>query len=124
MLRLILALLASTIIPLSASAQSVSAAASSNGSTSVTTSDKNCKVVRLRPGESPPSGAVSSSVTAGNGHTSASSSGPNSVTVPAGDGRTSSSVTTSGSGSSAVVVGAGTGHCTIYKIQSNSEKSK
>ena len=116
MTRLFCGLLASILLCAGAQAQSVSAgvAASSTGGASVTTSDKNCKTVYLKPGETPPGGAMSSTVTASNGEVSGSTTGPNSVTVHSSNGNTSSSVTTSGSGTSSVVVGAGTGHCTIY----------
>lgn len=118
MTRLLLGMFASTAIlaSINAGAQSVSAGASSSSGPggTVATSTDNCKTVHLRPG-------MSSSVTAGGGHVSGSTSGPNSVTVHSGNGSSSSSVTTSGSGGSTVVVGAGTGNCTIYVTPPNNK---
>jgi hypothetical protein len=82
-----------------------------------TTADNrgNCKVVHLKPGEHAPSGTISSSVNAGGGKVSGSTTGGNSVTVHSGSGSASSMVTTgsSGSGSSTTVTSAN-GDCTIY----------
>src|SRR5437588_12592789 len=74
-----------------------------------------CKVVQLKPGERAPSGAMTSSVTAGGGKVSGQTTGGNSVTVHSGDGTTSSSVTTgsTGSGTSTTVTSAN-GDCTVY----------
>ena len=62
------------------------------------TNSSGCKVVQLKPGERAPSGAMTSSVTAGGGKVSGRTTGGNSVTVHSGDGTTSSSVTTGSSG--------------------------
>lgn len=75
-----------------------------------------CKVVELKPGEKPP-GGLSVSVSAGNGHVSARTTGPNGVTVHAGNGQTSSSVATATTGSgngSATTVTTSDGHCVVY----------
>jgi len=73
-----------------------------------------CKVVQLEPGESAPSGTLSSSVTAGGGHVSAQTSGGNSVTVHSGNGSTSSAVTTGSSGANSTTVTSANGDCTVY----------
>jgi hypothetical protein len=81
-----------------------------------------CKVVE-RKGSDNPSGAMSSSVTAGGGKVSGYTTGGNSVTVHSGDGKTSSSVATaSSSGGSTVVAGSGTGDCTITVDPGKKEK--
>ncbi len=75
-----------------------------------------CKVVQLKPGEHAPSGSMTSTVTAGGGKVSGSTTGSsNSVTVHSGSGSTSSVVTSgsSGGGSSTTVTSAN-GDCTIY----------
>ena len=72
-------------------------------------------IVQLKPGESPPSGALTSSVTAGGGKVSGHTTGGNSVTVHSGDGTSSSSVTTSSSGNGgSTTVTSANGDCTIY----------
>src|SRR3954453_5611674 len=79
------------------------------------TNSSGCKVVQLRPGERAPSGAMTSSVTAGGGKVSGTTTGGNSVTVHSGDGSSSSSVTTSSSGNGAsTTVTSGNGDCTVY----------
>ncbi|MER2267853.1 glycosyl hydrolase [Methylobacterium oxalidis] len=81
-----------------------------SGGTTVTNSEgKPCRVVEER---SKGDGSVTSSVTAGPGGATSSSTGPNSVTVRSGDGRTSSSVSTSGNGSAVV---AGSGDCVVTR---------
>ncbi|TMJ04602.1 MAG: glycosyl hydrolase [Alphaproteobacteria bacterium] len=99
---LIAALTISPLIgPITASAQS----ANSSG----------CKIVQLKPGERAPSGAMTSSVTAGGGKVSGHTTGGNSVTVHSGDGTTSSSVTTSSSGNGgSTTVTSANGDCTVY----------
>ena len=78
------------------------------------TSSSGCKVVQLKPGERAPSGAMTSSVTAGGGKVSGSTTGGNSVTVHSGDG-TSSSVSTSSSGNGgSTTVTSANGDCTVY----------
>ena len=79
------------------------------------TNSSGCKVVQLKPGERAPSGAMTSSVTAGGGKVSGTTTGGNSVTVHSGDGSSSSSVTTSSSGNGAsTTVTSGNGDCTVY----------
>jgi len=79
------------------------------------TNSSGCKVVQLKPGERAPSGAMTSSVTAGGGKVSGTTTGGNSVTVHSGDGSTSSSVTTSSSGNAAsTMVTSSNGDCTVY----------
>jgi hypothetical protein len=72
-----------------------------------------CRVVE-RKGGAPP-GTISSSVTAGGGHVSASTSGGNGVTVYSNNGAGSGVATagTSGGGTSTMVT-TGNGNCTIY----------
>src|SRR5947207_12614195 len=79
------------------------------------TNSSGCKVVQLKPGENPPSGTMTSSVTAGGGKVSGHTTGGNSVTVHSGDGNSSSVVTSgsSGGGGSTTVTSAN-GECTIY----------
>src|SRR4051794_12007593 len=80
-----------------------------------TANSSGCKVVQLKPGERAPSGAMTSSVTAGGGKVSGSTTGGNSVTVHSGDGTSSSSVTTSSSGNGgSTTVTSGNGDCTVY----------
>jgi hypothetical protein len=76
-----------------------------------------CKVVELKPGEQPPSGAMSSTVTAGGGKVTGSTTGGNSVSVHSGNGSTSSTVTTGSSsdGKSTTTVMSSNGECTVYK---------
>jgi len=76
-----------------------------------------CKVVELKPGEAPPSGTLSSTVTAGGGKVTGSTTGGNSVSVQSGDGSGSSAVTTGSSsdGKSTTTVMSSNGECTIYK---------
>ncbi|HWB48893.1 MAG TPA: hypothetical protein VG651_07260 [Stellaceae bacterium] len=72
-----------------------------------------CKVVERKGGT--PSGALSSTVTAGGGHVSASTSGGNGVTVYSGSG--SGGVATAGTasnGRNATTVMSSNGDCTIY----------
>jgi len=88
--------------------------AKSGTSTSVSSSG-NCKVVELKAGESPPSGTLSSSVTAGGGKVTGSSTGGNGVTVHSGNGNTSSAVTTTGSGNGSTMVTTSDGNCIIYR---------
>jgi hypothetical protein len=103
-----------------------SAQAADDASKSAATSS-GCKVVQLKPGEQPPSGStsssvtsggggLSSSVTAGGGKVSGQTTGGNSITMHSGSGSASSSITTgtsSGDGSSTTVTNAN-GECTIY----------
>lgn len=73
-----------------------------------------CKVVE-RKGGTPP-GSLSSTVTAGGGHVSASTNGGNGVTVYSGNGGGSSSVATAGTNGNgtSTMVTTGDGSCTIY----------
>ena len=75
-----------------------------------------CKIVERKPGEANNSSSLSSSVTAGNGHVTAETSGGNSVTVHSGNGSVSSSVATTGSGNGNTVttVTTSNGGCIIY----------
>jgi hypothetical protein len=72
-----------------------------------------CKIVERKGGA--PSGSLSSSVTAGGGHVSASTSGGNGVTVYSNNGGGNSVATagTTGGGASTMVT-SGNGDCTIY----------
>jgi hypothetical protein len=80
-----------------------------------TTNSSGCKVVQLKPGERAPSGAMTSTVTAGGGKVSGHTTGGNSVTVHSGNGSTSSSITTGTTGSGGTTtVTSGNGDCTVY----------
>lgn len=91
---------------------SASSATSSGGKATSSVGTGGCKIVHLKPGESPPSGSMTSSVTAGGGKVSGYTTGGNSATVHSGDG---SSVATAGSsgGSTSTTVSSGSG-CTTY----------
>jgi len=80
-----------------------------------------CKVVELKQGDKPPSGSMSSTVTAGNGKVSGSTTGGNSVSVQSGNGTSASTVTTGSSsdGKSTTTVMSSNGECTIYKQKPN-----
>jgi len=71
-----------------------------------------CKVVE-RKGGTPP-GSLSSTVTAGGGHVSASTSGGNGVTVTSGNGTSAVATGTTSDGRTATTVTSGNGDCTIY----------
>ena len=73
-----------------------------------------CKVVQ-RQGGSPP-GSLSSTVTAGGGHVSASTSGGNGVSVSSSSGNGTSAVATgtTSDGRTTTTVTSGSGNCTIY----------
>jgi hypothetical protein len=84
-------------------------------STTVTNSD-NCKVVHLKPGESPPGGGgMSTSITAGNGHVSGQTTTGNGVSVQSNGNGVGTSVATSttGNGRTTTVTSAN-GNCTVY----------
>lgn len=83
----------------------------STGSAAVS-NPQNCKIVERRPGEAP-SGDLSASVTAGGGKVTAHTTGGNGVSVRSGNGRVSSSVTTTGSGGTTTVT-TSDGNCVIY----------
>ena len=84
-------------------------------SSTVTNSD-NCKVVHLKPGESPPSGGgMSTSITAGNGQVSGQTTTGNGVSVQSSGSGVGTSVATSttGNGRTTTVTSAN-GNCTVY----------
>jgi hypothetical protein len=87
-------------------------------STTVTNSD-NCKVVHLKPGESPPTGSMSTSITAGNGQVSGQTTTGNGVSVHSGGSAVGTSVasSTSSDGRTTTVTSAN-GDCTVY-VQPN-----
>jgi hypothetical protein len=80
------------------------------------TKSGDCKVVERKDNPNSQTSGMTSSVTAGGGRVSGTTTGAgNSITVHSGDGKTSSSVATAGgSGNSTVVAGSGSGDCTIY----------
>jgi len=90
------------------------AAGAHAASTTVTNSD-NCKTVHLKPGENPPTGSMSTSITAGNGKVSGQTTTGNGVSVQSsGNGvGTSVATSTSGDGRTTTVTSAN-GNCTIY----------
>jgi len=97
---------------------SLAAAGAYAASTTVTNSD-NCKVVHLKPGENPPAGGMSTSITAGNGKVSGQTTTGNGASVQssgAGVG-TSVSSSTSSDGRTTTVTSAN-GNCTVY-VQPN-----
>jgi hypothetical protein len=96
--------------------------AAESSSTASGSSSGNCKVVKLKSGENPPSGTLSSTVTAGGGKVTANSTGGNGVTVHSGNGSTSSAVTTTGSGNGATTVTTSDGTCTTYVHEGEKEK--
>jgi len=71
-----------------------------------------CKVVE-RKGGTPP-GSLSSTVTAGGGHVSASTSGGNGLTVTSGNGTSAVATGTTSDGRTTTTVTSGNGDCTIY----------
>ena len=78
-------------------------------------SNSNCKVVRLKPGENPPSG-MSTSVQAGNGNLSAQSTvgSGNGITVHSGNGSVGATSMSSSTNGNTTVVTTSDGHCTKY----------
>jgi hypothetical protein len=89
--------------------------ASSNGvKSSSSDSNKNCKTVYLQPGEQPPSGSMTSSVTAGGGKVSGyTTGGGSSITTQSGSGPGTNSMS-SASSDGRTVVTSSNGDCTIY----------
>ena len=88
-------------------------------STTITNSD-NCKVVHLKPGESPPGGGgMSTSITAGNGTVSGQTTTGNGVSVQSGGSNVGTSVATSTSSDGrTTTITSANGHCTVY-VQPN-----
>ena len=88
-------------------------------STTVTNSD-NCKVVHLKPGESPPAnGGMSTSITAGNGQVSGQTTTGNGVSVQSsGSGVGTSVATSTSSNGRTTTVTSANGSCTVY-VQPN-----
>jgi len=98
---------------------SLAAAGAYAASTTVTNSD-NCKVVHLKPGESPPTGGMSTSITAGNGTVSGQTTTGSGVSVQSSSGSsvgTSVSTSTTSDGRTTTVTSAN-GNCTVY-VQPN-----
>lgn len=85
-------------------------------STTVTNSD-NCKVVHLKPGESPPGGGgMSTSITAGNGRVPGQTTTGNGVSVQSNGSGVGTSVATSiNSDGRMTTVTSSNGNCTVYK---------
>ena len=87
-------------------------------STTVTNSD-NCKVVHLKPGESPPTGGMSTSITAGNGKVSGQTTTGNGVSVQSSGNSVGTSVSTSTtSDGRTTTITSANGNCTVY-VQPN-----
>jgi len=84
-------------------------------SATVTNSD-NCKVVHLKPGESPPTGSgMSTSITAGNGQVSGQTTTGNGVSVQSsGSGVGTSVATSTSSDGRTTTVTSANGNCTVY----------
>jgi hypothetical protein len=99
-----------------AESSSSSSSASSDGSSASVSSGpgKNCKTVYLKAGEKPPSGGMTSSVTAGDGKVSGFTTGAGgSVTTQTGSGTNASSMS-SVTQDGRTVVTSSNGDCTIY----------
>lgn len=83
-------------------------------STTVTSSD-NCKTVHLKPGENPPPGSMSTSITAGNGKVSGQTTTGNGVSVQSsGSGVGTSVATSTSSDGRTTTVTSANGNCTVY----------
>jgi hypothetical protein len=101
-----------------ASVVSVAVSGAYAASTTVTNSD-NCMVVRLKPGESPPTNGMSTSVTAGNGTVSGQTTTGNGVAIQGGGSSVGTSVATSSSSDGrTTTVNSSNGNCTVY-VQPN-----
>lgn len=97
---------------------SLAAAGAYAASTTVTNSD-NCKVVHLKPGESPPTGGMSTSITAGNGTVSGQTTTGSGVSVQSSGSSVGTSVSTSTtSDGRTTTVTSANGNCTVY-VQPN-----
>ena len=117
-MKALAAFLAVTAIGVAAaSAQTSSSTATAGaGASSTSSSDKNCKVVELKKGESPPGGSsgFSTSITAGNGQVSGTTTGPGGTVTHSQSGSGSFSTSTASDGKS-TVVNDSTGTCTVYR---------
>ena len=112
---LLLAFVASAVLAASAAAirpDDVRAEACPGSGTSSSTD--NCKVVELKKGESAPSGSntMSTSINAGNGKVTGTTTGPGGTVTSGSSG--SFSTSTSSDGNSTVVTDS-TGKCTVYR---------
>jgi len=98
---------------------SSSSSSSSSGPGSSAQSNPNCKTVELRKGESPPTGGMSTSITAGNGQVTGTTTTP-SGSIKSGTGAGSFATSMSSDGNSTVVTDSN-GNCTVYKKTENSK---
>lgn len=86
-----------------------------SGGAAFAQTSSNCTVVDLKPGESAPSN-LSTSITAGNGQVSGSTTaGGHTVTSTSGAGGTGSYATSSASNGNSTTVTDSNGHCTVYR---------
>jgi hypothetical protein len=119
--KALVAFLAMTVVASTAFAQtsssSSSTASAGAGSTSSSSSsdNKNCKVVQLKKGETPPgsSSGVSTSITAGNGKVSGTTTGPGGTVHHSGN--SGSFSTSSASDGKNMTVTDSNGGCTVYR---------
>jgi hypothetical protein len=99
-------------------ATSLAAAGAHAASTTSVNSD-NCKVVHLKPGETPPNGGMSTSITAGNGKVSGQVTTGNGVSTQSSSSGVGTSIATSStSDGRTTTVTSANGNCTVY-VQSN-----
>lgn len=97
---------------------SLAAAGAHAASTTVTNAD-NCKVVHLKPGENPPNGSMSTSITAANGKVTGQTTTGNGVSVQSGGSGVGTSIATSTSSDGrTTTVTSSNGNCTVY-VQPN-----
>ena len=74
----------------------------------------NCRIVDLKPGEKPPATGLSTSITAGNGRVTGSTSGPGGTVTQSTSGSGSMSTSVASDGRSTTVTDSN-GNCTIYR---------
>jgi hypothetical protein len=93
---------------------STASAGSGSTSSSSTTDSRNCRVVHLKKGESPPGGSsgMSTSITAGNGKVSGTTTGPGGTVHHSGSGSFSTSSSSDGKNT---IVTDSSGNCTVYR---------
>ena len=98
-------------------AQTSSSTVTNSGSSTTIgggTKAENCKVVELKPGENPPSANLSTSITAGNGKVTGTTTGPGGTVTHSSSGSGSVSMSSSSDGQSTTVTDSN-GNCTIYR---------
>jgi hypothetical protein len=115
------------LLPLCVLALACTAARADSKSTSTAANREDCKVVEMKKGEGVPTGAMSSSVTAGGGRVSGQTTLPDgSVTTHSGSSAGSGASTSSSAASSAdgtTIVTNSDGSCTIF-VDPEKQKEK